>query len=214
MTEKILSESLQQLMQIHGNISVSDLARQTGIPQPTLHHVLSGATKNPRKKSLEVLAKFFAVSVNQLMGHEPLPNIIPEAIKTNLKIRTIPIIPWELLKDWPSRGTQSFNEILLDTEVAENSFAVIMPNASMEPAFRENSLLIFDYGKCIADRDFVVLYVNKSNEILFNRVFVDNDEYFIKQHLQDGNMKLVKFDPAIDRIIGTLVEVRLQKPFG
>lgn len=210
MTEQTLSKSLQQLMQIHGNISISDLARQTGIPQPTLHHMLSGATKNPRKKSLEVLANFFAVSVNQLMGNEPLPNIIPEAIKTNLKITTIPIIKWDLLKEWPSVDTKSFNEILLDKEVSENSFALVMPDASMEPMFPKNSLLVFDYGKVSNDRDFVILYINRNDEVFFNRLFTDNDEYFIKQKLQDGNAQLVKFDPAIDRIIGTLIEVRIQ----
>lgn len=210
MTEKILSNSLQQLMQIHGNISVSDLARETGIPQPTLHHVLSGATKNPRKKSLEILANFFAVSMNQLTGKDPLPNIIPEAIKTKLKIRTIPVIKWDLLKEWPSVDTKSFSEILVDKEMSEHSFALVMPDVPMKQIFPKNSLLIFDCDKAFDDKDFVIVCLSRNNEVLFNRILNDNDEHFIKQNLQNGDARLMKFDPVVDRIIGKLIEVRIQ----
>ena len=109
-----LSNNLEKLMQIHGNISVSDLARSTHLPQPTLHHILSGDTKNPRKKALETLAEFFSVSKEQLLGNEPLPHIIPEIIKENLRLRTIPIIQWDMLKKWPKIAVKNLKEVLLD----------------------------------------------------------------------------------------------------
>ena len=144
MTEVTLSSNLQQLMRIYGNMSVSELARLTGIPQPTIHHILTGATKNPRKKALEELSRFFSVTVKQLTGHESLKTTIPEAIKEDLQISAIPIIEWELLKSWPSISAYltKKQEVLIERKIAKNSFALIMPDVSMEPIFQKNTLLI------------------------------------------------------------------------
>ena len=121
MNEITLSHNLQQLMRVHGNISVSELARITDIPQPTIHHILSGATKNPRKKALEALSGFFSVSIEQLIGKASLPNIIPETIKKDLQLTTIPIIEWGMVKNWPplDLSTLHLKEILLDKQVAD-----------------------------------------------------------------------------------------------
>ena len=100
MTEQTISNNLQLLLKLQGDLSLSDLARETGIPQPTLHHILEGKTKNPRKNALQKLAAFFSVSIPQLMGELPLSPIIPNTIKESFKISTIPIIDWELAKNW------------------------------------------------------------------------------------------------------------------
>ena len=212
MSTMTLSSNLEQLMRIHGNLSVSDLARATNLPQPTLHHILSGSTKKPRKNALEGLANFFSVSIQQLIGEESLPNIIPEVIKEDLRLRTIPIIEWDALKNWPQSSITNahLKEILLDREVADNSFALVMQDASMEPLFPQNALLIFDLGKTPIDRDFVIAHVGRDDRILFNRLFNDNNENYIKQNLEDGDAKLIKLDSNADRIIGTLIEVRVQ----
>ena len=212
MSKITLSSNLEQLMRIHGNLSVSDLARATNLPQPTLHHILSGSTKKPRKNALEGLANFFSVSIQQLIGKDPLPNIIPEAIKDDLRLRTIPIIQWDVLKNWPQASTTNghLKEVLLDREVADNSFALVLQDSSMEPLFQKNSLLIFDLGKTPIDRDFVIAHLGRDDTILFNRLFNDNNENYIKQNLEDGDAKLIKLDSNTDRIIGTLIEVRIQ----
>lgn len=212
MTEMTLSNNLQQLMRIHGNISVSELARLTGIPQPTIHHILTGSTRNPRKKALEELSCYFSVSINELIGQEPLPAVIPDAVKENLQISTIPVIEWESLKKWPSETvkTQDTQEILIDKKIDKYSFALVMPDASMEPLFQQNSLLIFDSGKTPKDRDFVIVYLAKEELVAFNRLFIENNTFYLRQGLEDGSIKLTKLDKPNDQILGTLIEVRTQ----
>jgi hypothetical protein len=206
-----LCSNLQQLMRIHGNLSVSDLARLTDVPQPTLHHILMGATRNPRKKSLEALSTFFSVSTEQLKGNEPLPNIIPKTIQEDLKISTIPIIEWDMLKEWPiPTESLGLREILLDKTVTDHSFGLVVQDSSLEPLFPQNALLIFDFGKKPLDRDFVIVKLEQNEDILFNRLFTDNHGSYIKQELEDGNAKLIKLDQQTTRIIGTLIEVRIQ----
>ncbi|WP_115702551.1 LexA family protein [Legionella sainthelensi] len=212
MTEMTLSNNLQQLMRIHGNISVSELARLTGIPQPTIHHILTGSTRNPRKKALEELSRYFSVSINELIGQEPLPAVIPDAVKENLQISTIPVIEWESLKKWPSETikTQDTQEILIDKKIDKNSFALVIPDASMEPLFQQNSLLIFDSGKTPKDRDFVIVYLAKEELVAFNRLFIENNTFYLRQGLEDGSIKLTKLDKPNDQILGTLIEARIQ----
>ncbi|KTD32704.1 LexA family protein [Legionella israelensis] len=212
MTQSTLSHNLQQLMRIHGNLSVSELARLTNIPQPTVHHLLSGATKNPRKKALEALSNFFSVSIEQLIGEVQLPKVIPENIKEDLQLRTIPIIEWEILRHWPQIKTSYHptREIFLDKILAPDSFALVIQDASMEPLFPSNALLIFDIEKKPQDRDFVIVYINKSDSVLFNRLFTENNVLYLKQNLENGDVKLTKLDENTDRIIGTLIEARIQ----
>ena len=205
-----MKDNLQQLMKIHGNLSLSDLYRETGIPQPTLHHVLVGSTKNPRKKFLTMLANFFSISIDELTGKLPLPRLIPETIKEDLKITTLPILEWDMLPYWPLKHIKNVKELLFDKPIAANSFGLVIQSSNMEPLFPEKSLLIFEFGKSPQDRDFIVVHMKQDNNILFNRLFKDNNTYFIKQSLDDGNVKLIKLDMSIDRIIGTLIEVRIQ----
>lgn len=212
MIEQTLSGNLQQLMRIHGNISVSELARLTEIPQPTIHHILTGSTKNPRKKALAELSRFFSISVEQLMGQEPLPAIIPDGVKKDLQISTIPIIEWDLLKNWPAGkvGIHDNQDVLLNKEVASDSFALLIPNESMLPRFQPNTLLIFDSGKTPKDRDYVIVHLVKDNTIEFNRLFSENNAFYLRRDLGDGNLQLTKLDPSHDRILGVLIEERIQ----
>ena len=207
-----LSNNLQQLMRIHGNISVSELARLADIPQPTIHHILTGSTKNPRKTALEKLSHFFSVSITQLMGQEQLPAVIPDAVKEDLQISTIPVIEWELLKDWPSSAIniQHARQILVNKKLARNSFALVMPNTSMEPSFKQNTLLIFDSEKTHKDRDYVIVHFARDNLIVFNRLFTENGIKYLKQDLDDGNFQLTKLDESQERILGTLIESRVE----
>ena len=211
MGEITLSDNLQQLMRIHGNISISELARLTDIPQPTIHHILKGSTKNPRKKALEALSKHFSVSIRQLLGQEPLPAVIPDAMKEDLQISTIPLVTWEMLREWPlTEGQlQGSREILLDKKIAKDSFALVAKDAALEPAIPQNALLIFASDKEPKDRDFVVVHLGKEDLVLLNSLFIENGQYYVRQNLEDDHFKLIKLDKTHDRILGTLIEARI-----
>lgn len=204
--------NLENLMKIHG-MSVSELARQTQIPQPTLHHILTGTTKKPRKDALEALANYFSLSVAQLTGALPLPSVIPNSIKDNLKISIIPLVDWGLIKTWPSlqdKVNAEFKKIILDREINEFSFALTMPDSSMEPVCPEKSILIFEYDKKPKDREFVLIYSSQTGKVIFNRLFIDGFHYYVKQSSTEDNIQLVKLNLSVDKIIGTLIEVRMQ----
>lgn len=63
------------------HLSENQLARNTGVPQPTIHRVLAGKVEDPRDGTLRPLAEYFGVTVEQLRTELPPPiNQMREAI--------------------------------------------------------------------------------------------------------------------------------------
>lgn len=63
-----LSENLADLMNKHG-LNATTLARATGVPQPTIHRILRGATKDPHTDTVKPLADLFGVSIDALRSN-------------------------------------------------------------------------------------------------------------------------------------------------
>ena len=206
-----ISENLQYLMKIHGGLSVSELARQTNIPQPTLHHILSGTTKRPRREALEAIAKFFSLTVTQLLDPSPCVSLIPEALKETLQITTLPVIHWDAILSFTAGERLHAHEkhIIIDKITGKNSFAVIMPDDSKEPLIPAHALLIFDTSAAARDRSFVLVQLHEDNRIVFNRLFMDGNDRFIKQQSPSGETTLIALKRH-DNILASLIEVRMQ----
>lgn len=212
MSEQNISQNLQTLLKLRGDITLSDLARETGVPQPTLHHIVEGRTKKPRRQALESLATYFSISVPQLIGTLPLLPNIPNAIKDSLKISTVPLIDWELAKNWNRDDYEciQFREIIVERETSKNTFALELHDTSMEPLFQEKSILIFDPTKLPKERDFVLVHLAESDILLFNRLFVEGKKHYLKQDKSNGNAELLKLNIPNDKIIATLIQARLE----
>lgn len=212
MKELTISHNLQTLLKLRGDMTLSDLAKKTGIPQPTLHHIIEGRTKKPRRQALESLASFFSISIPQLVGTLPLLPNIPDAIKESLKISTVPLINWEIAKSWnrDNYDYTQFNEIILEKKIDRNSFALQLQDTSMEPLFQENSVLIFDPTKSPKERDFVLVYLAQPNSVTFNRLFIDGKHLYLKQDRSNGDAELRKLNIPKDKIIATLIQARLE----
>ena len=132
-------------MLIHGNMSISDLSKATGLPQPTLYQLYVGITKSPRKTTLSILSNYFSITVNQLSGEEKLPFYLPEKIKKQLEINTIPIVNWEDLHPLPEKiNFSNKEELFIETKSKNLRFSIKVINSEMDPVFPKGSILIFD----------------------------------------------------------------------
>ncbi|MGP9765849.1 S24 family peptidase [Halomonas sp. AOP13-D3-9] len=47
---------------------------EKGVPQPTIHRILTGTSKDPKSFTIWRLAEFFGITEAQLRGYEPLPS--------------------------------------------------------------------------------------------------------------------------------------------
>ncbi|MDF1677383.1 MAG: S24 family peptidase [Legionellaceae bacterium] len=205
-----LQTNLKKLMIRHGNISVSDLAKVTGLPQPTLYQLYTGVTTNPRKKTLEALAHYFSVTINQLTGKDELPQHLPKKLKEQLELNTAPLLTLEDLYHWPSKI--DFNhkeEIFLEKKTTHATFAIQMIGASMEPMFPEGCLLIFDAEKAIKNNDCAIIFEQAANQFVFKKILSDEHSTYTKFINPASHHAEVTPLGEQDKIIATLLEARL-----
>lgn len=207
-----LNQVLTQLMQ-EVNINEAELARKTEIPQPTLHRILSGATKSPRGNSLAPLANFFSVTINQLMGVDELP---VDRIKGTHNSRIygwtpIPEISWKQAAIWEKfqqelRDQSWQNWSSTDLSVSDRAFALRVLGDAMAPTFIEDTVVIVDPDVKPRNRDYVVVALAGSESASFRQLLVDADDRYLRP--VSNEFRTMQFDRG-NKIVGTVVQSRI-----
>lgn len=75
-----LAENLRALMAVE-SLSENQLSRNTGVPQPTIHRILSRRVADPRDSTVRPLADYFEVTVEQLRTILPKRNPSPDDVR-------------------------------------------------------------------------------------------------------------------------------------
>lgn len=164
------SSILRYLINDIGPISEGELSRRTGVPQPTIHRILSGLTPNPRIESIEPLAEFFNISTDQMLGRVPLSkDRIPGSFVATLETKKIvPLLDWKEIAAWPEiinnynfkTGREWFSS---ESGIKGAAFALKIVNQLYLPEFRNGTVIIVDYSRAPKEGDFVIgLLENKT----------------------------------------------------
>ncbi len=204
-----LHQILRQLMgEVH--VSEAELARRTKIPQPTLHRILSGSTKSPRGASLAPLANFFSVTINQLLGEDPLPaNRIPGTYNPRIQgWKPVPLINMKDAARWSELQSEISNWdkwVSTDVAVGETAFGVLVQGNSMSPRFEEGTILIVEPQREPKDRDFVIGVVENQSTAVFKQILIDGEERYLKS-LNDDYRTVVMQNNS--KVIGCVVQAR------
>lgn len=80
-----VAETLTLLMRHDGDISQGALERVSGVHQPTINRILTRNSIEPKRPTLEKLAAYFRVTVDQLRGEEPIPWLDSGAEQQNVE---------------------------------------------------------------------------------------------------------------------------------
>lgn len=185
-----------------------DLAHQTGVPQSTLSRILSGETTHPHRSSLEPLATFFQVSLNQLLGRDPITSL--RRLSNAAHLPKVPLLTWEQITPWlePNPSFVTTETVQVDIPLAEGSFAVIIDDTAMEPQFPNGTVLIIDSQKVPKDRNFVVATLKDSHKIIFRQLLTDG----INRYLRPLNPDFSQFGMITmsdnDKIAGVVIQAR------
>lgn len=209
-----LAENLRKLL-FERNMKPIDLAREVNLPQPTVHRLVTGKCTRPYKSSLEPIAKFFDVPVEELLGEKPeLEDVWDEAKSKQLAssqvIKNIPIISWSQLPDLAAARQAAQKQVVTIGHLSEASFAVIMPDSSMEPFFARGTLLIFDPQQKAKDRSYVLVNLQENNLFIFRQLLIDGDDKYLKPLNPDLSLFKMRLLHENDRVLGVLVESRNQ----
>lgn len=203
-----VSATVRRLME-HFKMSEADLCRGVNLPQTTINRLLTGQTSDPRISTLTVLAQFFNISLDQIIGKERL---ILSSLHNQAKGSTIPVIEWANLQSWlsPKAYPESDLKIFVKTEkdLSAGSFAVKTPVAC-ESVFGKDSLLIMNRFQNLKPSEGQMVLVELSA-----------GQYGLRQVLQEGSTYYLKrlfapfeINPAGDKNIfhACVVEARTDK---
>ena len=166
-----LSSILKRLL-FEKNMKPIDLARELDLPQPTIHRLVTGKSTRPYKSSLEPIAGYFDISVDQLIGEEPLlaewqPQESNAQALQNIVIKTVPMIAWQSITDLSTARKNAKKKIAITGNISNDCFAVLMHDHSMEPLFTKGTILIFDPHKKPSDRSYVLVKLAQKNQFIF-----------------------------------------------
>lgn len=203
-----LSDILSELM-FDKKIKMIDLAHQTGVPQSTLSRILSGETTHPHRSSLEPLAGFFQISINQLLGNEPIPS--HKRLRSFLNsMPTVPLLTWEQITPWltPHSSFTTQEMLQVDVPLEEGSFAVTVNDASMEPQFPRGTILVIDPNKPPKDRNFVIATLGDCQKVIFRQLLTDGIHRYLRPLSPEFTQFGMKTMSDEDKILGVVLQAR------
>lgn len=198
MKQTKISQILNRLMS-DKSIRVTELARRTNLPQPTVHRIAAGVCEHPHQSSLKPLAEYFGITVEQLKGHDHIPWLD--------RIARVPLLNWKEALVWgKKKDTDQKETILTDAVVGENAYAVKVVDSAMDPIFPRNTLLIVDPDREYQDKSLVVVKLMGHPEAVFRQARLDAGSVYLKALSPDfDQFKMPKLN-AQDKVIGVVVQ--------
>ena len=186
-----LSTNMKILMSL-AQINPSELARRTGIAQPIIHRLSTGQNINPKLATVKPIARYFMVSVSQLIGEEPLPNdqSSPRVNNDHKGWNRVPLISWKDAIGWPEAlptYQNAYDAVYVSTDatVSKTAYGLLVKGCAMEPLFPEGTTIIVEPKREPHDRDFVVVRMTGEGEARLKQILIDGNEHYLKSLDQD-----------------------------
>lgn len=200
-----LAVTLKNLLQ-KMNLSESELARQTGVCQPVIHRMASGETDNPKIETLRPIAKFFQITLDQLVGDVPLSPHQP-IFHVEHETYNLPLISFKEIVEWPDKKLHVTGTYLqTDIQTSPFAYAIRLKDSTMYPMFPDGTILIIEPNQEYKHLDFVIAHLKKQSQPIFKQLLIDGQEKYLKSISPDyPPVKLGKND----RILGVMLQARI-----
>lgn len=118
------------------DLSPTEIARRSGVPQPTVHRILSGQSEDPKVTIIRKIAACLGTTLAELEGN-------PTPIEDKL---TVPLIDWDMLTD--PRAQKLATLIPCPTNHGPNTFATRVKDNTMTAqygrSYPEGSIIYID----------------------------------------------------------------------
>jgi SOS-response transcriptional repressor LexA len=209
MTEEMvlrISSILGRLLKSH-SLNESALGRKTGIPRATINRLLSGKTPNPGISTLSVIAQYFDITLDQLVGKQAVFGHEDHKITSG---SNVPILDWSSANNWQAhldntkKISDDYKRIHCNTD-SKSTFALKIHGESMWPQFANNCIIIVDTSKKTQSGDFVMAHLKKNKENIFRRLIIEgNYKLLVPINSIFPSIHLTKSDEIIGKIIETI----------
>jgi len=186
----------------------SHLARALQLPYNTIKRITSGETTDPKISTLGMIAGYFGVSIDDLLGYAA------SLTNKNAKepVASIPILNWEdltnkeTLKNINTYNWNNWQPIALtdDFSLSNQAFA-IESRKSMQPRFPKGTIFIIDPDTKPSDGDIVLLEILETKEITLREIEIDPPEYRLLSINRNVNVRHLNYDKEKYKISGVVV---------
>lgn len=183
-----LCENLNNLMQ-EAHISAEELARRIGLPASSIKKIRNRDNLNPTLSTLSPIAKYFCLSISQLIGDEPLPKSRKKGSYqiSSEKLTHIPLISWQDAIVWPTTNSKIYPTVTSEHLYSKDAYALLIEEEGLENLPKGTILLIDPIIKP-QHRDFVIVYRNDQNMPSLKQVLFDEDHVYLKSVILGYNI--------------------------
>lgn len=204
--EEVFLINLKHLMQAE-QLTEAELARRTKIPQPTMHKLLRGTTEDPRVSTVQAIAHYFGISMDEL--YSPAPNFILKESE-HFQVQSIPNISWtDCIKGKhyvDSLSPSNWNQWMVVEHIGKHLYCLTSKPA-MEPKLNKGTLLIIDPMVIPKDGDTVVVHYPNTSEATLREIIIDGPNRCLTSIQDMPNKSQETLTPDII-LLGNIIESR------
>jgi len=211
--EQELSNLSQRLAFIMNkmNVSQAELARLIGVKPQVIHYLCNSASKKSSftydiANALQISSLWLACGTGSIQAEE---DVLTQLINNH---QQIPVLDWQQMKNLVSSGQDIMDTakewILVDAPVNKASFAFRLSDKSLFPRLEKDTLIIINTDITAKNKDFVLVYLSESEDIIFRQYELENNKTLLKP-FNTELYKIVEKKPD-DIILGVMVEARWQ----
>ena len=205
-----LAENLRNLM-CEFRISESELARRVGISQPVIHRIAKGLTTNPNVDTLRPIVKYFSITLDQLLGDEPLPI---ESLRSGHYPRrkhwhSLPLLTWHQAIFWDQLAAdfKPLQRVNTECEVSDNGFALQVTEDYYTPTFHKGTFLIIDPNLAPQVKDYLLVLIKTQEEIGIFHCLAGAKQFRL-QSINSANQQAPTWDACV--VLGVVVEAKVK----
>ncbi|MFL9674352.1 LexA family protein [Pseudomonas marginalis] len=198
--KKVIGDRIARRMQ-EMNLSEGELGRRSGVPQPTIHRIVTNAVASPRHMNVEKIAKALKVSSNWLWKGGDQRDLDSEQIKSCVAEERnvepgpsikgyVPLISWVQAGAWcevTDVKTIDDAEAWLPCAASHSSqtYALRVRGLSMfnqheRRSFRDGDIIFVDPSRDVGNGSLVIVKLVDSQEATFKQLVMEGDRRFLK----------------------------------
>jgi SOS-response transcriptional repressor LexA len=175
---KYLSDNLNILM-AKNRLNSNGLARIVGVPATTIKRIRNNEQTNPTILTLLPIAQFFSISLDQLIGNEPIVINDKESYKKS-RIHKIPLLSWQECSDYASLDYSNIsNFTYTERAVSAKAYALKIEDDDLD-FFPKNSILIIEPTILPASGDYVIIGNIEQHIAAVRKYIIEIDKIYLK----------------------------------
>lgn len=229
---KMLALTRPEILNKHGEINQNELARRTGVNQPTIKRILDNESIEPKDSNVGKLARYFGVSKSQMRGEEPIVTESGHAVSGHavrvgktpyqpaspliqspeVKI-CVPLISWDTAAQWQEvvgnfKAGYAKEWLPPFSQMELGAFCLLVTGESMnnpmgKPSYPDGCIIYVHPQQSWEHKDCVIVRLPNVEHAVFKQIIKDESGAYLKPLNPAWPDKIIKL-PEEAVIIGVV----------